>query len=119
EATHYLLKYDRVTKEVRVSSYFKPIMAVSSYDEAEFLDFKSGAEREDIVLVEVDKIDNLKEAYPNYFGDVQLFKKQLDDITREKSAQEYKLPPRETVPPPHKENPDLAWLRRRKHIRWR
>jgi Region found in RelA / SpoT proteins len=119
EATHYLIKYDNITREVRVESYIAPRLAVSSYDEAEFLDFKTGMDRKNIVLVEVDKIENLKEAYPNYFGDVQLFRKQLKDITKGKSAQEYTLPPRQTTPPPHKENPNLAWLRRRKHIRWK
>lgn len=114
-----MIKYDNVTRQVRVTPYLKPIIAVSSYDEAEFLDLKTGMETENIVLVEADKIENLKEAYPNYFGDVQLFKKQLTDITKGKSAQEYTLPPRETVPPPHKENPDLAWIRRRKHVRWK
>jgi hypothetical protein len=121
DATHYLIKYDTVKREVRVESYVKPIIAVSSYDEAEFIDFRAGADRENIVLVEVDKIENLKEAYPNYFGDVQLFKQQLKDITQGKGAREYTKPPRHTVPPPHKEKPDLAWLRRRKPpaMRWK
>src|SRR5262249_32735988 len=118
-ATHYLIKYDNDSKEVHVEPYIAPRLAVSSYDEAEFLDFRTGMDRKNIVLVEVDKIENLKEAYPNYFGDVQLFRKQLRDITKGKSAKEYTLPPRVTVPPPHKENPNLAWLRRRRHIRWK
>jgi hypothetical protein len=118
DASHYLIRYNTETREVRVALYFKPIMAVSSYDEAEFLDFKAG-DRDNIVLVEVDKIENLKEAYPNYFGDVQLFRKQLTDITKGISAQEYTFPPRETAPPPHKEKPDYAWLRKRKHVRWK
>jgi hypothetical protein len=117
--THYLIKYDNVTKQVTVDSYIAPIPAVSSYDEAELFDFRNGLDRKNTVLVEVDKIENLREAYPNYFGDVQLFKKQLSDLTQGQAATEYTLPPRETVPPPHKENPDLAWLRRRKHLRWK
>jgi len=66
-------------------------------------------------------IDSPKDdGYPNYFGDVKLFRKQLLDITKGKSASEYILPPRETVPPrSSKENPDLAWIRRRRHIRWK
>jgi hypothetical protein len=119
EWTHYLIKYDNVTKIVTVEPYMAPILAVSSYDEAEFLDFRSGMDRKNMVLVEVDKIESLREAYPNYFGDVQLFKKQLRDITKGLRAREYTLPPRETVPPPHKENPDLAWLRGRSRPRWK
>jgi hypothetical protein len=117
--THYLLEYDHDLKQVTVSHYIATLAAVSSYDEAELIDFRSGMERKNRVLVEVDKVENLREAYPNYFGDVQLFKKQLRDITKGKGAKEYTLPPRDTVRPPHKENPDVAWLRRRKHIRWK
>jgi hypothetical protein len=117
--THYLIKYDNEAKQVTVEPYVAPLIAVSSYDEAEFLYFRNTAHRKNMVLVEVDKAEKLKEAYPNYFGDVQLFKKQLTNITKGKAAQEYTFPPRETVPPPHKENPDLAWIRRRKHIRWK
>jgi Region found in RelA / SpoT proteins len=118
DVTHFLISYDNATNEVRVQSFIRPIVAVSSYDNAEFLAFKAGWDRT-TVLVAVDQIENLKLAYPNYFGDVQLFKKQLIDITKGKQAREYTLPPRETVPPPHKEKPELAWLRRRKHIRWK
>ena len=52
-----------------------------------------------IVLVEVDKVENLKAAYPNYFGDVQLFLRNLRLIARGKEAREYTLPPQETVRP--------------------
>ena len=82
QATHYIIKYDRVSREVTVDWYIAPRLAVSSYNEAEFLDFKM--DRKNIVLVEVDKIENLKEAYPNYFGDVQLFRKQLVEIVKRK-----------------------------------
>jgi len=118
--THYLIEYDHVDKQVTITTYKVPIDAVASYDAAEFIEFRSGSDRKNKVLVEVDKIENLREAYPNYFGDVKLFRKQLLDITKGKSASEYILPPRETVPPrSSKENPDLAWIRRRRHIRWK
>jgi hypothetical protein len=37
-----------------------------------------------VVLVEVDKLDNLERSYPNYFGDVQIFKEQLRLVTKGK-----------------------------------
>jgi ppGpp synthetase/RelA/SpoT-type nucleotidyltranferase len=115
--SHYLIKYDNATRQVEVQPYFSPTEAVRSYDSAEFRDNRSGLDTANIVLVEVDKIENLKVAYPNYFGDVQLFKEQLRQITKGKSAQEYTVRPQETIAPRPKENPNFAWLRRR--IRWR
>jgi hypothetical protein len=115
--THYLIRFDHATKEVSVQPYSMPRKALVSYDNAEALDNKTGEETENIVLVEADKIENLKAAYPNYFGDVQLFKKQLRDVTRGKQATEYVVPPQATVAPRPKENPNYAWLKRRH--RWR
>jgi hypothetical protein len=66
--------------------------------------------------VEADKLENLKDAYPNYFGDVQLFKMQLSNIVKGKDITEYKVKPQETVKPRPRENPNLSWLKRR--IRW-
>ena len=117
--THYLIEYDHDAKQVTITPYIATKLAVSSYDEAEFIELRSGSERKNKVLVEVDKVENLREAYPNYFGDVHLFRKQLIDITKGKHATEYTLPPVESVPARRKENPNLAWLRRRKHIRWK
>ena len=34
----------------------------------------------DDVMVEVDKVENLKEAYPNYFGDVRMFLSHLKRV---------------------------------------
>jgi hypothetical protein len=45
------------------------------------------------VLVEADKIESLKEAYPNYFGDVQVFKHNLSRIVRGEDAIEFTLSP--------------------------
>jgi hypothetical protein len=56
-------------------------------------------------------------AYPNYFGDVQLFKMQLKKITQGDDAVEYTMPPQATVPKGPKEKVDLSWFKRR--MRWR
>jgi ppGpp synthetase/RelA/SpoT-type nucleotidyltranferase len=83
---YYLLSYDNKTMQVNVEPYSGPKEAVQSYDLAEQSDNTSGANRKNVVLVEADKISGLKEAYPNYFGDVQLFKQQLLTLS---AAQEY------------------------------
>jgi hypothetical protein len=111
--THYLIRYDSVSKIVDVQPYTMPIKAAESYDKAEAVTIGADNEAENIVLVEVDKIENLKIAYPNYFGDVQIFKSQLKAITKGKAASEYAVQPQQIVPPQPRERPDLSWLRRR------
>jgi hypothetical protein len=78
------------------------------------MDNRTGQDTENIVLVEADKLENLKAAYPNYFGDVDVFKRNLLDIVRGKGAKEYTMPPRGTAPWPQqlREKPDPGWFRR-------
>lgn len=115
--TYYLIKFDHATKRVEVEPYFAPKTAMLQYENAESLDNMSHTETKNVVLVEADKIENLKAAYPNYFGDVQLFKLQLRNIVQGKGAQGYYLKPQEGVQPRPKENPNITWLKRRS--RWR
>jgi hypothetical protein len=114
--TYYLITYDNATNEISVSSYFMPKSAMASYGSAEFFDNKTGGDTRNVVLVEADKVESLKEAYPNYFGDVQLFRAQLSNITKGLGVKEYTMKPQEMVRPRPGENPDLTWLKRR--IRW-
>ncbi|WP_165982370.1 RelA/SpoT domain-containing protein [Dankookia rubra] len=110
--THFLIRYDHATATVRVEPHSAPRMATASYESAEVRGDQLGAgERQTVVLVEVDKIQSLKAAYPNYFGDVEEFGRQLAQITEDGAATEYAVPARQ--PPKHKLAPygDLSWLR--------
>lgn len=110
--THYLIRYDHAKKTVLVEPHNTPSYATSSYDSAELLDNNLLAERENIVLVEVDKIENLRAAYPNYFGDVQFFRDQLRAVTQGKAAIEYAAAPKEKRAKMDRELvSDPAWLR--------
>jgi hypothetical protein len=114
--TYYLIRYDNLTNQVSVEPYFVPKSATASYGSAEFLEnIRFGKEKETIVLVEADKLDSLKEAYPNYFGDVQLFRLQLRNIVKGVGVKEYDLKPQDRAPirPKLGENADITWLRRR------
>jgi hypothetical protein len=113
---YYLIQYDNISNVVHVEPYKGAILSVASYHNAELSDNRSGRDSINTVLVEVDKIENLKEAYPNYFGDVLLFKRNLKNITYGKDAKEYTLPRQETVRPAPRETPDLSWFTKRK--RW-
>lgn len=108
---YFLIKYNNIDATVDVVGYSTPISGTKSFNEAE-----NNGGQINSVLVEADKIETLKEAYPNYFGDVQLFKSNLKSITRGKGAKEYTMPPQATVPPSPKEAPDTSWFRR--HKRW-
>jgi hypothetical protein len=115
--SHYLIKYDIATRVVEIKSEFGAAMAIMEYNKEESVDNRSGRNTTDVVLVEADKIESLKAAYPNYFGDVQLFKGQLKTVVKGKAIEEYTVKPQETVAPRPKERPNLAWFKRR--IRWR
>jgi len=109
--THYLIRYNHTTKTVQVEPHEVPSAATRSYDIAEELDNRTGGNTLNVVLVEVDKIDNLKAAYPNYFGDVELFKSQLRQITRGGSAVEYAVSERQVPVPVAARRIDLLWLK--------
>jgi hypothetical protein len=110
--TYYLIIYDNATNKVAVEPYFAPKNAMEHYEIAEARDTKAGGDTANIVLVEADKMDLVREAYPNYFGDVQMFKKQLKNITQGKGARDFVVKLQETVKPPPRENVDFAALRR-------
>ena len=110
--THYLIRYDHSTKMVHVEPHDLPMSATLSYDNAEAFDNKSGQDTQNIVLVEVDKIENLKAAYPNYFGDVDLFKAHLRNISKGNAATEFLHIPRQPSRPLLPVRPDSSWMRR-------
>jgi len=109
--SHYLIRYDQTRKTVTVEPYSEARLATASYDKAE-AGLRADQGNGVVVLIEVDKIENLKDAYPNYFGDVELFKKQLRDIALGGSAVEYTRPPKQSIQELQPEEwVDPSWLR--------
>lgn len=101
--------YDHQRKKVRVRYLDDPSKisdALTQSDRKEIAGKKYSS-----VVVELDRVENLRDAYPNYFGDVQLFKNNLGRIVGGEPAVEYHLPPIVHVPPKPKEIPDDSWLR--------
>jgi hypothetical protein len=109
-ADYFLIRYDSENRVVSVQTQYGAKISVQSYDDAELDAFKAGPQKR-AVLVEADNIEDLYSAYPNYFGDVQIFKFRLKQITQGAGAVEYSLPPQQTVPKKPKEKRDLSWLR--------
>lgn len=77
----------------------------------------SGNANAKAVVVEVDKVENLVRTYPNYFGDVSLFVRNLRRIIKGEDAQEFSLSPQQVVRPRPHERPDPSLLIRR-YNRW-
>jgi Region found in RelA / SpoT proteins len=96
--TYYLLKYDRANSLVSVEPYFMSEIATTAYDNAEADEIRNMPKNNsNIVLVDADKIDNLKTAYPNYFGDVLFLKASLKTIVERNGFREYELNPQERI----------------------
>lgn len=116
---YYRIEYDNEKGVVNVTQHYKPISGILDYNRAEEDDNITGGNKLNTVFVEADKVEDMKEAYPNYFGDVQLFNRNLKAITEGEDAREYTMPPRYRPPPPPKEAPDLSWFRPGRRRRWK
>jgi hypothetical protein len=114
DAKYYLIAYDRVLGEVSVTPYGDALVGSLAYDKAE-REIEWDERPKKVVLVEIEKISQLADAYPNYFGDVLLFGSRLRDLC-ERGADEYVMKPQALAPRKPKEKPDMSWMR---HPRWR
>ncbi len=114
---YFQIEYDRAKGKVHIRPFFGPIYATMSYDAAEVRNAESGSGETKIVLVEVDEIENLRTAYPNYFGDVQKFKSKLRIAAGLPEKLERSVPVQERVPRKKERVYDLNWLRAFK--RWK
>jgi hypothetical protein len=108
--SHYRIQYDHAAKQVTIIPHSKPIAGIEDNNAVEEAD-SIGRGQVTTVYVEADSIEALKAAYPNYFGDVQVFTTTLSNITTGKTTAEFTMPPRKSVPPPPKEPPDFTWMR--------
>lgn len=117
EPEYYQIIYDRMSRIVNVYPFFNAEAGAKAYDESE-VNAEKTQSGVTTVLVEADSIENLKAAYPNYFGDVQMFRTRLRSVTLGEAAIEYEMP-RRIAPPkaPPRERPDDSWLRGR-NKRW-
>jgi hypothetical protein len=108
--SHFLIRYNRATRKVSVTPYNIRSKATHSYDLAEAPSNKSESDNESIVLVEVGKIESLRDAYPNYFGDVERFKENLKEIVQGAAAISFARTQREPRKPFEPVTGDPRWL---------
>lgn len=114
----YRIEYNNETNEVNVTEHFGPMSGIKAYGQAEMEDNLSGKNKINTVFIEADKVEDLKQAYPNYFGDVNVFNTNLKRVTEGLETKEFTMPPQYRPPPPPHEPPDLAWFRQHKHRQW-
>jgi Region found in RelA / SpoT proteins len=108
---YYRIQFDLKTRQVVVQPHHGAITGVADQHAAEQSDALSGQSTINTVFVEADRIEDLKDAYPNYFGDVEVFRRNLLEVTKGKTAREYTMPPRITVPPSPEKPGDVSWMR--------
>jgi hypothetical protein len=110
--SHLLIKYNNEARTVDVQSYSVPIKATESYDLAEDIYNKTGEYLENIVLVELEKLSDIRRAFPNYFLDVELLREQLGRIIKGKRLKEYRVLHQERVTQAKSRAISIAWTRR-------
>lgn len=93
-ARYYLIHYDNTSKQVTVRGFSSSFDASAAYAAAE-QKIELGDDDAKVVLVEVGKIASLVEAYPNYFGDVALFIRNLRHVCDGKEAIEFSMAPQQ------------------------
>jgi Region found in RelA / SpoT proteins len=116
-AKYWQLTYDSAAKTVKIEGFVKAKKGTESYGKSEVAIERSHGTK-NTVLVEIDEIQNLAAAYPNYFGDVRYFKNNLLRIANGEEAIEFSLPPLATITKAMKVIPDDSWLRHPRNRIW-
>lgn len=71
----YIIRYDVATREVTVDRFAGFARLSDQKSEEQIYD-----ETKNLIIVEIDKVDDLRSAYPNYFLDVRMFTDRLKRI---------------------------------------
>lgn len=114
----YLIQFDNEAREVSVVPHFSASSSADAYIIEEVKDQKNNTYRHNTVLVEADQVETVKRAFPNYFGDVQMFTEQLKRLTAGESAVEFTMPPQAIAPREPREAPDMSWFRQHRYRKW-
>lgn len=111
-SSYFMLIYDRANQTVKVSPYTGVVRSASDFHREEMRISESHEDKK-VVLVDVSGVESLADAYPNYFGDVAFFIRNLREVCLGKDAIEYSLV-RQMAVASKKETPiDLSWFKRR------
>lgn len=108
---YFIVRFDRSNRIVTVSSSNTVRASAMALHRAE-IDIDN--EDTTVAMVEVNRVEGLKAAYPNYFGDVRVFAEKLRSVCLGLNSRDYTLKPQESVAQPRSsDRVDPSWLRRR------
>lgn len=114
---YWQLTYDSNQRRVTIEGFYKVRKGTESYGRTEIESDRTNNSK-NTVLVQVDEVQNLATAYPNYFGDVRLFRNNLLKICAGEDVAEYTLPPLHPLPRQSRPIPDDSWLRFPRRRQW-
>ena len=109
---YFMLVYDRSTQTVSVEPFTGSVASASALHDAEMQISKARDGRK-VVLIQIGQMEKLADAYPNYFGDVTFFVRNLRAICEGRGALEYTLAEQEPVKRMLEEPADIRWFRQR------
>ena len=98
QAPYFLITYDPSNHEVKVTPYSEVSDSARRFGEAERRIAESNSDKK-VVMVEKQKVAKLIDAFPNYFGDVSLFIRNLSAVCLGEDAIEYTMAPQSIVKP--------------------
>lgn len=109
----YRIVFNRIEGTVAVSSYSDAFLGLRDFHSEEAIAEDDPNALERVVFIEAARIAEIKEAFPNYFGDVRLFAYNLARLCHGEDAIEYSMAPQEVVAQGPIERGDPSWLRGR------
>lgn len=115
---YFKITFKSDTHHVEISEYSEPRRWIKDFDSEEEIQQLENNNKDNIVIIGANKIEDLRMTYPNYFGDVKLFTNNLKDLCLGKMAREFTLPPIKSAPPADLEPADTSWFRPGRNRRW-
>lgn len=114
-AKYLLLRYDHDQRQVSLRTFSEAPDSAGAYRDEERRLAIAAMETEDphsdTVLVSLSQLNDLRRAFPNYFGDVRMFREQLRHICKGRGVASYDILPQELAPPPPRQVIDPRWLK--------
>lgn len=113
-AKYLLLRFEHDTKQIRLETFREAPAGVRMYGDEErrlaSLSMEDDASG-DALFVSLSQLNDLRRAFPNYFGDVRLFREQLRHICKGRGVATYDIPPQALAAPRSRDIVNPSWLR--------
>lgn len=114
----YVLEFDNVEQIVKVRPFYNNVEGIAAYNTSERNELSNNDQRTVNVLVDAKNVEDLKNAFPNYFGDVELFGELLTELVGGRDISSYARPIETSARHKSEAVGSSAWLRPGKNRRW-